>query len=155
MNSLDNNVRNKVYLELQRVLHTITKANGYTTQPLVCESWLEARDAQESDRIWIMIGSEIFEGANLSNHQTVSLEFIIGAIVKGDGSDVQQMSNALLQDVRNAIGGNRVDIHGNTGAVFVGFDRCETSYSTIEEVEQVDWDQPVAFTYIAGGGSEW
>ena len=152
---MTDSVRNKVYLAIAQALAAITHANGYGTQPRVCESYPEARDAQESQRLWVMLGSEIFAEDNVGGHQTVSLELIIAGIVKRDHGDIQQQANALIQDVRNAITSQRRALAESTGAVFTGFDRCETSYSLIDDVEQVDFDQPVVFTYIAGGGSSW
>ena len=148
--SLSNNIRNNVYLLMREQLRGIVQADGYSTQPRICESWDEATNAQEACCLWVVLGSERFGEMEVSGRQTCAVEYQIYALVKKGHGDIQQEANALLQDVRNILSTNRAKINQETGAVFLGFDDCDTDEGQLSAAGRVVWVQPVVFTYIAG-----
>lgn len=144
------NVRQKVFERLGDVLGGITVAAGYQTQPKYCSGWYEAKEAQETCTLWIAVGDETFGEMGLSGRQEVAVEYLIYGRVSASHADLQAESNALLQDVRNAIASERVAIHAELGVVCVGFDQCDSDEGQLAHEGIMYWTQAVVFKYVAG-----
>ena len=145
-------VRDNIYVTMRQVFDEITIANGYNSQPRVCESWSEATAAQETASLWIILGAERFGEMELSGRQECAVEYLVYGMVKKDEGDMQRASNALLSDVRNVLSNQRQMLHDTTGAVFVGYDDCETDEGQLAEIGRIIFIQPVVFKYVAGNG---
>lgn len=143
-------IRDRVYVYMQQVLGNIILANGYNTQPRICVDHDEAMNAQETCCLWVIVGSERFGEMEVSGRQTCAVEYQIYGLIKKDHGDMQRTANAMLQDVRNLLSRERRQINQDVGAVFVGFDDCDSDEGELAAAGRVVWVQPVVFSYIAG-----
>jgi len=146
-------IRHKIYLLMQRVFSGITIAGGYNTQPRVCAGWQEANNCEEECALYVVLGPERFGETELGGRQHVSVEYQVYALIKAKEESLNQLGNGLLQDVRNALVSYRSEINEQVGAVFVGFDDCDTDEGQLSSIGRLVWVQPVVFAYNAG--AEW
>lgn len=145
------NVRQKIYDEVVSVLGTIGTAGGYNTDPAVVGSYREAKVATASAVLYVVPGREAFGDPGLAGRQQCTLELLItGRIRKPDDGDTIESIHALLQDVRNAIAGNRSAFPGDADAHLIGFDETDTIDGDLTRDGSAWFVQPVTFIYVAG-----
>ncbi|HUU96858.1 MAG TPA: hypothetical protein VM487_14055 [Phycisphaerae bacterium] len=150
-NKIATNTRNMLYLKLVALLKTITHANGYNTQPRICDDQEEADSAQEQHTVWVKVADEAMDDSTLGGHWHCVCDFVVFGLVRQDESDLTTDTNALLQDIRTVITAYRASFPTTcNGASMAGFDTCETDQGALASAGKSFFVQPVAFEYVAG-----
>ena len=144
--------RQKIYDNVLTRLKGIIRAEGYSTQPKIVSTEADAFESEESVTIWAEITSETFnpDANTLSGGGPVGLEITVSALIRADRGDLATLSNAALQDVRNALDANWNSYPDDTGAYKAGFDECTTDEGMLSYQDMTLLTQPVVFSYNAG-----
>lgn len=148
-------VRLKIYNEAVDRLQTITRVNGYNTQPRICATEDEAWTAHESVAIWLSFGAEEFrlEDRSLRGGQSAVPKFQVSAYVRKDAGDLIGLTEQAIQDVRNAMTGSYTNWQTNCDATLSGLETCETDEGTLAFDGRAQFTISFAFEYR--GGPTW
>jgi len=143
--------RQLLYAKVKSLLQDISQANGYNTSPTVVDNHEDAYAAQEQSALYVKIGNETVIEGYIGQKLKLKLEVLVFALVRDMGGDTLADANLLLQDVRNAIFGNRASFGSACDGASLDLPgMCETDEGVLSQVQKSFFMQPLAFEYIAG-----
>jgi hypothetical protein len=144
--------RHQIIESVKSRLNTISLANGYNTQPAVVADYEQAKNGTEQFAVYVNVGDESFPEAAIGNRFLCEIEVLVFGLVRRDdtGNPLLTDTDALLQDIRNAMMAYRASFQSDCGGAFKTFGTCETDEGALSQVDRAFFVQPLMFMYNAG-----
>lgn len=146
--------RKKVKDEVETRIDAIVAGSTYATTPIVYDTLAKAWKSDATVAISVVYGDEEtdIEQWTLGQHGggPVAVEIMVNILVRSDGSDLMNLADNALQDVRNALFANLAGYKTTTGADLAALGTCTTDEGILSFEDRVLFTQPVAFKYHAG-----
>jgi hypothetical protein len=146
--------RKKIKDEVETRIDAIVAGASYTTTPVVYTTLKDAWQSDATVAVSVVYGDEDIdiEQWTLGQHGggPVAVDIMVNILVRSDGSDLMDLANNALQDVRNALFANLAGYKTTTGADLAALGTCTTDEGILSFEDKVLFTQPVAFKYHAG-----